>query len=385
MRDGFAAGMQVFGFGFASAANNAKFTISAITASLVGGPMDTLDLLEDVVSETGSGDQALVTRGERGPILDLFYDVQRGLEEVQRQLITLSGPLVLPPGQSATEYLNELSLLVSALVLDGDGSTNPTAEQIEDLGKGYIASWIEAIDDGVRNWGALGLATSKALFDADNVRYWQNQQAANEGADVDHGRADAEGEVGIVDAMIRELDDPNHDGSTDDSFVNKYLGPMLGVPAFVSDITAVLGEVGELLDELVLPPFRLVLNPMKQALADVKAVVKDFLADIIKDRFGLDVEQFELLLRLGTKMDVKSVFGIPIFKPGDREKVDGYLGVVSHASPFELPLDLLPFVEFYEGASGGMHPDVEFDKERFAGFANSVTLAKMALLKEDDP
>ena len=385
VRDGFAAGMQVFGFGFASAANNAKFTISAITASLVGGPMDTLDLLEDVVSETGSGDQALVTRGERGPILDLFYDVQRGLEEVQRQLITLSGPLVLPPGQSATEYLNELSLLVSALVLDGDGSTNPTAEQIEDLGKGYIASWIEAIDDGVRNWGALGLATSKALFDADNVRYWQNQQAANEGADVDHGRADAEGEVGIVDAMIRELDDPNHDGSTDDSFVNKYLGPMLGVPAFVSDITAVLGEVGELLDELVLPPFRLVLNPMKQALADVKAVVKDFLADIIKDRFGLDVEQFELLLRLGTKMDVKSVFGIPIFKPGDREKVDGYLGVVSHASPFELPLDLLPFVEFYEGASGGMHPDVEFDKERFAGFANSVTLAKMALLQEDDP
>ena len=68
------------------------------------------------------------------------------------------------------------------------------------------------------------------MFDADVLRFWQNEQAANEGADIDPARADAEGSIGFVDGILLELDDPNHDGSTDDSFLTRYLGPMLGVP-----------------------------------------------------------------------------------------------------------------------------------------------------------
>ncbi len=274
---------------------------------------------------------------------------------------------------------------MTALALDGDAATNPTVQQIEDLGKGFLASWIEAIDNGVRNWPVLGLATTKALFDADNKRFWQNEAGANEGADVDPARAEAEGGISYVDAILAELDDPNHDGSSDDSFITRHLAPMLGVPSGLADIGNLLGDLTSQLDELVLPPFRFLLNPLSQAIADVKAVVRGFIEDIIRDRFGVDIEQFELLLEFGTKMDVASINGIPIFKPGDREKMDGYLGIVNQPSPLELPLDLLAFVEFYPGASGGMHPNVENVKSEFKPFANALVVSKMLLLQETNP
>src|SRR5204862_7558767 len=129
-----------------------------------------------------------------------------------------------------------------------------------------LRSWSEAIDDGVRNWGDFGLLTSKGLFDADNARYWQNVTARNEGADVDQSRADAESSIGVIDAIMLDLDDPNGDGDTDDSFIDRHLSPMFGVPAGLSAVSGLLGDVTSLLDEVAIGPLRLLLAPLQNAI-----------------------------------------------------------------------------------------------------------------------
>src|SRR5262249_34692191 len=159
---------------------------------------------------------------------------------------------------------------VVALLTDGDPTTNPSPTLIADLGKAYLANWSAAIDAGVRDWAVFGLATTKGLFDAQTKRDLQNAEAANEGSDGGPSRADTEGDIGMVDAVIGALDDPNGDGSQSDSFINQHLLPMLGVPKLLADVKSVMGEVGELLDDLVIGPARVLLNPIQEAIADVK-------------------------------------------------------------------------------------------------------------------
>ena len=91
-------------------------------------------------------------------------------------------------------------------------------------------------------------------------------------------------------------------------------------------------------------------------------------------------------MKFGTKMDVASINGIPIFKPGDREKMDGYLGVVSHsvAAPRSQP-SCWPSSSSTRAWSGGMHPNVENDKTKFKPYTNGLVLSKMLLLQETNP
>ena len=174
-----------------------------------------------LANETGSGDEVIITRGERGPILDVFFNLQEALDEAAAAADVLAGaPLPLAPGQTTEEFFNDLALQIAGILAQGG---TPTPQQVADLGRAYLHSWSDAIEDGVRNWGEFGLLTSKGLFDADNRRYWQNFEARNEGADVDQSRADAEGGVGIIDSIIASLDDPNGDGDREDSFIDRHL------------------------------------------------------------------------------------------------------------------------------------------------------------------
>ncbi|MHC4507326.1 MAG: FG-GAP-like repeat-containing protein, partial [Planctomycetota bacterium] len=384
--DGFRAGMDIFSDGFAILANNGKFRVTDVTP----GAITVRETLSPDLA-VGDGDEALVTRGERGPVLDIFFNVQHGLDALFEQLVALTGPLPLVPGQTVSEFFDTLSLEVVNLLIDLDPATNPTPQQIEDLGKAYIANWSVEIDEGARVWGQLGLATTKGLFDPEAVRYWQNQEAQNEGADVDSGRGEAEADISLLDVIAFELDDPNRDGLSDDSFLNNHLLPMLGMPELFADFADILTDVGELLDDFVLGPVRVLLNPLQEAIADVKQVVKDFINDIIRERWGFDIEQFELLSKMGNKMDVKSIqIGdsiIPIYKPTDHEKIDFYMGIegATQADPFQLPLDAIPGVEFYERPVAGVDNNVEFDKEKFAAYKDATQVAKMLLLMESPP
>ncbi len=80
---------------------------------------------------------------------------------------------------------------------------------------------------------------------------------------------------------------------------------------------------------------------------------------------------------------------VPIFKPGDRETLEGYMGMAG-AAHLPLPPAFTSSVTiagitftFYDDAEGALAETAEFPKADFAAYANSVTLAKMLLLVED--
>ena len=80
-----------------------------------------------------------------------------------------------------------------------------------------------------------------------------------------------------------------------------------------------------------------------------------------------------------------------MFQPGDHEKLDRYMGLddTDHHLPTDLTSPVQQFgdmtIEYYAGAQGGLKPNVEFDKDKFAAYANTVTMAKLLLLQETLP
>ena len=80
---------------------------------------------------------------------------------------------------------------------------------------------------------------------------------------------------------------------------------------------------------------------------------------------------------------------ISLFKAGDHEKIDAYMGIEGIANSRVLSTEELnsPIlgIEYHPGAVGQLDGNVEFDKQKFAAYANAVTLAKMLLLQETNP
>ena len=80
---------------------------------------------------------------------------------------------------------------------------------------------------------------------------------------------------------------------------------------------------------------------------------------------------------------------VPIFKPGDHERLDEILGMPlnHHQGPVPIGIDRIPGINFnfYPGAQAGLTDDAEMDKDLFAAYANSVTLTKLMYLMEADP
>ncbi|HUH15478.1 MAG TPA: hypothetical protein VML35_06310, partial [Gaiellaceae bacterium] len=375
LADNFQVGMQFFTFGFTNAANPTKYTIAAVTDTVITVNQDIL------FDEAGTGDEALVVRGDRGPLLDAFYIIQRLVDDAA---------LALGPAPAKT--LEQLLAEIVPLLTDGDPGTNPDALTTDDFVQAYLIRWSQAIDEGAAEWGRFGLATTKALFDAETRRYWENELAGNDGTDPN--RADGEAGVGLIDLVLAELDDPNRDGNLDDSFLTHRILPMLGLPTFVGELRASMVEFIDLLDELVLAPIDFIFAPLSALLGLAKQVVKDFAISAIEHFSGIDFELIEQLEHMNSKMDLASVtidgVVIPIYKDSDRDKLDEYMGIngTAHSHAFGGSVDLGNAdwaVSFYADAVGALKDNVEFDKERFRAYANSVTLSKMLLLQETNP
>jgi hypothetical protein len=374
VEDNFQVDMQFFAFGFTTL-DNTKFTIESVTA-------DTIVVHQTITTgdEVGDGDEAFVVRGDRGPLLDVFMALQRAIDDA---LLTIPAP-----AESLDQLLAEM-----IPILDGGGT--PTQTLIDKTVGAYLRAWSADIDAGVAEWGRFGLATTNVLLDPATTRYWQNVLAANEG--IDSQRADAEHDIGFLDILLAELDDPNRDGNLDDSFLNNHILPMLGLPDQVGGVRAAISDLFTLIDDLVLAPVAFILEPLKAPIRAVKEIIKELIIQAIEHAVGIDFDQIRELGHLNTKMDVETVTikllgvdtTIPVFKAGDHEKIDAYMGIEGIANTEELSFsDLGPGdsgIVYHEGAVGHMDPNVEFDKEKFAAYADSVTLAKMLLLQETDP
>ena len=88
----------------------------------------------------------------------------------------------------------------------------------------------------------------------------------------------------------------------------------------------------------MLAPVRFLFAPITALLGVAKQVVKDFVVDAIEHFTGIDFELIEELEHMNTKMDLASVTingtVIPIFKAGDHDKLDRYMGIngIAHSA-----------------------------------------------------
>ena len=296
----------------------------------------------------------------------------------------------------------------------------------------YLHYWIDNIDEGLRNWGEVGEALSRGIFDPQARRDLQNDAGASDGPDVVNTdmlnkRADAEDSVSHLDAVFTELDDANGDGETDDGFVNRYLLTMLGLPTEIGQLRAGIQSAVDQVDSKILEPAEQLLgdiDPIGPLVAFIKKSIKEkvesWVDAFIKDQFGIDLNLWEYLNNSpSAKLDIASITvpevtlslegqpvtiqetEIPIFKPTDHDKLDQYLGFGD--SDHHLPrkgeglgatetTDTVTLTDgsvvditLYGNPQGALNPDAEFDKQKFAAYANSVTLAKMLLLQETLP
>ena len=379
--NGFAQGMEIHTFGFANAANNGRFQIVTLSPTVL-----TVARLTDglppapLIGETGSGDEAAVNQGSRGVILDRFFDMRRVVaaqEQAALAAYQLAFPAAPPPG-------NDLEGLLIAL-----GGAVPTPQQAAELLYAYLNDWREELDDGIRNWASVGLAITDGIFAFQSRRDLQNDEGGNVGIDADARRGDVEADISLVDTLLALLDDPNLDEDFSDSFVTNHLLPMFGVPQFVADFRTPLNGFAEFIDDNIVGPVRMALNPITSLIDELKEIPKELVKDYISETYGIDVDQFDLLLRLSNKMDMAFVeingTRVPVFKPGDHEKIDAYMGIngIAFSETLQESLQDIPGITFYDDPTVALGGNVEFDKTKFAGYANSVQLGKLLLLVED--
>ncbi|NOS70321.1 MAG: hypothetical protein HOP33_10365, partial [Verrucomicrobia bacterium] len=372
--DGFRAGQRITAYGFNG--NKGDYLVKEIS-----GDGKTLTVWEDLVAgdATGSGDEQLVQQGPRGRLLDKVLALRDKIEmlAINRGARVSFGGLV--------------SQFIGSIV-----SSSVSAPSVGDLLTAYLYNWVDEINEALRNWAQVGLALTRTLFDAQSRRDVQNLLGASAGADTlgNTARAAIENSVGIIAVLIHQLDDPNHDGSKNDSFIDKHLLPMLGLPeelGFLQDgVRALFGAIGDLLSS------NDVEDTTNAAATDPDATVSGYLKGVIKDWWGFDFDLFEYLTKINSKMDLVTVqigtMVIPVFKPGDHEKLDAYMGITPAQHHAPLPAGFTRVITipgatltFYADAEGPLLNTAQFNRTTFAAFANSVVLSKLVLLQEDAP
>jgi hypothetical protein len=199
------------------------------------------------------------------------------------------------------------------------------------------------------------------------------------------GRAD-----GRPPAIFIALEDPDRDGEVDDSFVTNHLLPD-GAACRSSSPTSArpLAASPSFIDDNIVGPVRLALNPITSLIDEIKEIPIEFIKDQIFATYGIDVDQLDVLLKLNNKLDVAFVTingeRLPLFKPGDHEKIDAYMGIegVAMSETLQDSLQDVPLVTFYDDPTVALSGNVEYDKTKFAGYFDSVQLAKLLLLGED--
>lgn len=267
-------------------------------------------------------------------------DVAHDLVACPIALVGLAGAALVDSAEAFANFVTSSLELAAKTVLDA-----------------YVNAWIDDIDDGLKHWSEFGLASTKALFDPQARRNTQNDECGPLGSETDQVRINCEDGIGVVDVLFHEAD----------PFINDHLLSMLGAPDFVGGLREVLGEVSDLIDDIVGPA----VNPIREPLADLKEFAGDLVKDAISDRFGIDIDAIgDFIDSPSSKLDLQSVdlgpLGtVDLFAPDTHAKLDAYLGLPDG---------------HHTGDGGGLGDDFEFDPTEFKAYENTVTTAKLLLL-----
>lgn len=334
---------------------------------------------------------------ERGVLINFFYDLRDKLS---------AAAIPLQTGQSLQNFVNDYNNLKAQFdaLANDQCDFNGVADSIHDLiacpaallalgfnvvinaisdfinlvtsalhdafalvFNAYLNAWIDDIDQGLQHWGELGLESTRALFDPQTRRNLQNDPGLDGcgslGADVldtTTVRSQCEDKMGLFHVVMHEIE----------PFKNDHLLSMLGLPDFVGPALSALNDALDSLDAIVGPAF----NPIREGINGIKQAVIDLIKKAIEQRFGIDIDQVETFFHSPSAwLDLTTLtigtpggpVNITLFQPGDRTKLDNYLGL-----PANYP----------RNSAGGLADGVEFNPNTFAAWTDTVTMAKLLLL-----
>jgi hypothetical protein len=234
----------------------------------------------------------------------------------------------------------------------------------------YLYAWVQDINDGLKDWGKFGLATTRGLFDPQARRDLQNEECQFKGDESSTLRAQCEDGIGIADVVVHETD----------GFVNDHLLSMLGLPDFVGEVRSIVGEIEEVFDD-ILGVIGIPFNPLLEAVADLKAWIKDLVEDLISEVLGIDIEELEQFLKSPSRficlpstsltLPILGTVDLTLFAAGEHDRLDGILQL---PDPHHVEAEGVP-----EGC-GRLFDNTEFSSIAFAPLRNTVTMSKLLLL-----
>jgi hypothetical protein len=156
---------------------------------------------------------------------------------------------------------------------------------------------------------------------------------------------------------------------------------MIGLPDFVGDVRRIVGEVMDTLEE-ILTSVGVPLNPLREALADLKEWITDLILDAVADVLGIDIEALSDFLKEPSRFvcleqtpfvlpPPLGAVTLPLFPPGQQARLDGILQLPPNHHVLEagLPADC-----------GRLTDATVYDQDLFAPLRNTVTMSKLLLL-----
>lgn len=235
----------------------------------------------------------------------------------------------------------------------------------------YLNAWVDDINAGLQDWGELGLATTRGLFDPQARRDLQNDECQFSGGEGSTLRGNCESGIGTLDVVLDQTDD----------FINDHLLSMIGLPDFVGDVREIIGEITEVFED-ILAFVTMPLNPLREAVADLKEFIDDLINDVIAELLGVDIEALSEFLKEPGRficLDERE-FNLPaplgtvtvsLFPAGEHDRLDGILGLGPdhHDDEIGLPADC-----------GRLLDSAQFTSDTFKALGNTVTLSRLVLL-----
>ncbi|MBE2316164.1 hypothetical protein DVA67_009270 [Solirubrobacter sp. CPCC 204708] len=325
----------------------------------------------------------------RGRLIDFFLDMQAELQVAEARFAwdseyedcliadwdcyertkTLTVQTVRGPRTTEISY-NRCEAEYFCALDPGDLAADLT---IDNLVETYLEHWIEDIEDGLKNWSDLGLATTKALFDPRSHRAAQDHICRNE-PDDEYSllRANCEDGVGPLDVIGYEAED----------YINHHLISMLGAPDIVGDLNELFGVVSDTISDVLGPA----LNPLQAPIAELKEFAKGKIQEAIEEELRIDIDQLKSFVTspthwigiqsVGLDLPIVGPQQVDLFQPGTHEKLDALMHLpADHHEDQEVDLPGVGTVP-----STGLKDSAVFDAGQFAAYRNAVQTAKLLLL-----
>ena len=158
-------GQTIYGFGFGG--NNGQFTVTAVGSQHADRGRAT----ERPVTEVGSGDEALVTQGSRGVLLDTFFasGTTPSLNKHKSRRQPTSAAYGTAPSMDFNGLLDHLISL---------GSTPSVQQSAPNYTLPTWPTGATASTPASRVWADFGLNASEAVFDFQSLRDAQTRRGS---------------------------------------------------------------------------------------------------------------------------------------------------------------------------------------------------------------